>query len=50
VAITRARRGLLVLGHRATLRNDHNWAAWLDWVAAQRQTGREAEAAAAAER
>jgi hypothetical protein len=32
VAITRARRGLIVLGHRRTLDADPNWAAWLRWV------------------
>jgi regulator of nonsense transcripts 1 len=32
VAITRARRGLVVVGHRATLRSDPNWSAWLQWV------------------
>lgn len=32
VAITRARRGLIVLGNMNTLRYDHTWAAWLDWV------------------
>ena len=32
VAITRAKRGLIVLGNMKTLRHDHTWAAWLDWV------------------
>ena len=32
VAITRARRGLILLGHPRTLRNDSNWASWLDWA------------------
>ena len=32
VAITRARRGLVVVGHRLTLRSDPNWSAWLQWV------------------
>ena len=32
VAITRARRGLIVLGHPRTLRNDSSWASWCDWA------------------
>jgi len=32
VAMTRAKRGLLVVGDPLTLRHDHTWAAWLDWV------------------
>ena len=32
VAITRARRGLILLGHPRTLRNDSNWASWCDWA------------------
>ncbi|MEJ6563114.1 MAG: AAA domain-containing protein [Euryarchaeota archaeon] len=32
VAITRARRGLIVLGHPKTLRQDGTWRAWLDWA------------------
>jgi len=32
VAITRARRGLIVLGHSKTLRQDGTWRAWLDWA------------------
>jgi regulator of nonsense transcripts 1 len=32
VAITRARRGLVVVGHRSTLSSDANWNAWLQWV------------------
>ncbi len=32
VAITRARRGLVVLGNGETLRHDANWRAWLSWV------------------
>lgn len=37
VAITRPRRGLVVVGHQATLAHDPNWAAWMAWVAAQRK-------------
>ena len=32
VALTRARRGLVVLGHRATLRHDPAWGSWLGFV------------------
>ena len=32
VAITRARRGLVVLGDANTLRRDGHWSSWLDWV------------------
>ncbi len=32
VAITRARRGLILWGHQRTLRNDSNWESWCDWA------------------
>ena len=32
VAITRAKRGLIVLGHPTTLRHDPTWRSYLDWV------------------
>lgn len=32
VAVTRAREGLVVVGHAATLRNDEHWNLWLNWV------------------
>ena len=32
VAITRARRGLVMVGHPQTLRRDGTWRAWLDWA------------------
>ena len=32
VALTRAKRGLIVLGHNKTLRQDGTWRAWLDWA------------------
>lgn len=35
VAITRAKRGLIVLGHPNTLRHDGTWRSYLDWVEEQ---------------
>jgi len=32
VAMTRAKRGLIVIGDDRTLRHDGQWSAWLDWV------------------
>ena len=32
VALTRARRGLIVIGSPTTLRHDPDWGAWLEWV------------------
>lgn len=32
VAITRARRGLIVVGNGSTLQHDPNWRAWLSWM------------------
>lgn len=32
VAITRAKRGLVILGHPKTLRHDGTWRSYLDWV------------------
>eukprot|EP00927_Polykrikos_kofoidii_P023813 TRINITY_DN21802_c0_g1_i1.p1 TRINITY_DN21802_c0_g1~~TRINITY_DN21802_c0_g1_i1.p1 ORF type:complete len:1095 (+),score=196.52 TRINITY_DN21802_c0_g1_i1:90-3374(+) len=32
VALTRARRGLLVVGNSETLANDQTWKRWLDWA------------------
>eukprot|EP00930_Biecheleria_cincta_P034433 TRINITY_DN23803_c0_g1_i1.p1 TRINITY_DN23803_c0_g1~~TRINITY_DN23803_c0_g1_i1.p1 ORF type:complete len:802 (-),score=143.35 TRINITY_DN23803_c0_g1_i1:84-2489(-) len=32
VMITRARRGLIIVGNTDTLRADTNWASWLDWA------------------
>ena len=32
VAITRAKRGLILLGHPTTLRHDGTWRSYLDWV------------------
>ena len=32
VALTRARRGLVIIGHPNTLRHDKTWNSWLDWV------------------
>ena len=32
VALTRAKRGLIVIGDDRTLRNDSTWSSWLDWV------------------
>lgn len=35
VAITRARRGLVVVGHPQTLQHDPTWCAWLQWARAE---------------
>lgn len=32
VALTRAKRGLIVIGSPTTLRHDGDWQAWLDWA------------------
>ena len=32
VALTRARRGLIVIGDPSTLRSDKNWEAWLEYI------------------
>ena len=32
VAITRARRGLIILGDMKTLRHDRTWSSYLDWI------------------
>ena len=32
VALTRARRGLIVIGAPDTLRNDETWGAWLEYI------------------
>ncbi|ELR16091.1 uncharacterized protein ACA1_224920 [Acanthamoeba castellanii str. Neff] len=32
VALTRARRGLLVVGNRRTLQSDEHWGKWLRWI------------------
>lgn len=32
VAITRAKRGLILLGHPTTLRHDGTWRSYLDWI------------------
>lgn len=36
VALTRAKRGLIVIGCPETLSADRTWAAWLKWVGRQR--------------
>ena len=36
VAITRARRGLIIVGNEGTLRHDRTWDAWLTWAHDQR--------------
>jgi superfamily I DNA and/or RNA helicase len=40
VALTRARRGLLVVGDASTLRSDPVWASFLDYAAAAGCEGR----------
>lgn len=37
VAITRAKRGLIVAGCQATLSADANWRAWLEWYASHKR-------------
>ena len=32
VALTRARRGMIVIGCPNTLRHNHTWSSWIDWV------------------
>ena len=32
VAITRAKRGLIIIGNPVTLSHDHNWKGMLDWI------------------
>lgn len=36
VALTRARRGLIVIGDRTTLASDPTWRAWLSWMEANK--------------
>ena len=33
VALTRAKRGLVIIGNPNTLRHNKTWNSWLDWVA-----------------
>lgn len=35
VALTRARRGLIVIGDETTLASDPTWRAWLSWMASR---------------
>lgn len=46
VAITRPRRGLIVVGNQATLAADSNWRAWMEWLYQQRAVRQAVPAAA----
>lgn len=48
VAITRPRRGLIVVGNQPTLAADPNWRAWMEWLYQQRAVRQAVPAPAAA--
>lgn len=48
VAITRPRRGLIVVGNQTTLAADPNWRAWMEWLYQQRAVRQAVPAAATA--